>query len=560
MLGIIERLQKLEKRVVDLYNKLMKDGGSGESQNLQQTLENGNVASDTSIIIEDTDEGHQVEIGGRYINLTYPASTLENTRYGMREILVRDEDGNSNGGLTFGVGKFFFPVKNSNTNYTIATLDDVISPDLQQVLDTGNSSTTELNIRSISDPAIGITVRPNTISIDTPQGALSAYSNGITHLNPDATIETNLNIGNRIATGTANYSFDPNKDANDYIIATTSDIPTILPVSETQSGIVDNISLQELGGVDKYINGVRIGKGNNTASTSNTVIGSNALMASTTATSNTAIGRSTLALATTGSFNTAVGAVSLANLTTGTQNVGLGGGALRNLTTGGFNLGIGTNALVNNITGIRNTAIGAGTGIAVTGNNNTAIGYLAMGMSNVVSTGELNIALGFQAGGQLTSGSGNILIENQQLFASTITTGSGNVILKQGLASTGVTTGNNNTVIGNVTGLPTDASNLALLSDGSGNIAIRKEADNSLLAPTLTNALIDSGGVKSLVTKEYLTEHLKLKGYTVATLPVGTIGDNAYVTDALTPTYLGIVIGGGAVTCKVFFNGTNWIT
>jgi len=34
----------------------------------------------------------------------------------------------------------------------------------------------------------------------------------------------------------------------------------------------------------------------------------------------------------------------------------------------------------------------------------------------------------------------------------------------------------------------------------------------------------------------------------------------AYVTDALTPTYLGTLTGGGAVTCPVFFDGTNWIS
>ena len=49
-------------------------------------------------------------------------------------------------------------------------------------------------------------------------------------------------------------------------------------------------------------------------------------------------------------------------------------------------------------------------------------------------------------------------------------------------------------------------------------------------------------------------------GFTVATLPTGVIGMRAYVTDALAPTYLGVVVGGGAVTCPVFFNGTNWIT
>lgn len=48
-------------------------------------------------------------------------------------------------------------------------------------------------------------------------------------------------------------------------------------------------------------------------------------------------------------------------------------------------------------------------------------------------------------------------------------------------------------------------------------------------------------------------------GYTVAALPVGTVGQRAYVTDALTPTYGATVAGGGAVVIPVFFNGTAWI-
>lgn len=52
---------------------------------------------------------------------------------------------------------------------------------------------------------------------------------------------------------------------------------------------------------------------------------------------------------------------------------------------------------------------------------------------------------------------------------------------------------------------------------------------------------------------------LRLKGYTVGTLPAGTIGDTAYVTDALTPTFLATVVGGGAVVTTVFYNGTNWV-
>lgn len=53
---------------------------------------------------------------------------------------------------------------------------------------------------------------------------------------------------------------------------------------------------------------------------------------------------------------------------------------------------------------------------------------------------------------------------------------------------------------------------------------------------------------------------LRKKGYTVATLPSGVVGDTAYVTDATAPTYLGALTGGGAVTCPVFYNGSAWVS
>ena len=51
---------------------------------------------------------------------------------------------------------------------------------------------------------------------------------------------------------------------------------------------------------------------------------------------------------------------------------------------------------------------------------------------------------------------------------------------------------------------------------------------------------------------------IRLKGYTVATLPAGTQGDTAFVTDALAPAFLTAVVGGGAVVTPVFHDGTNW--
>lgn len=72
-----------------------------------------------------------------------------------------------------------------------------------------------------------------------------------------------------------------------------------------------------------------------------------------------------------------------------------------------------------------------------------------------------------------------------------------------------------------------------------------------LESPTFTGTLTAPSIVSTTI--------IRLKGYTVATLPAGTVGDTAYVTDALAPTFLATVVGGGAVTTPVFYNGTNWI-
>jgi hypothetical protein len=57
-----------------------------------------------------------------------------------------------------------------------------------------------------------------------------------------------------------------------------------------------------------------------------------------------------------------------------------------------------------------------------------------------------------------------------------------------------------------------------------------------------------------------VTGTIRTQGYTVATLPAaGTVGRKAYVTDALAPTFLAVIVGGGAVRCPVFDNGTAWV-
>jgi hypothetical protein len=78
--------------------------------------------------------------------------------------------------------------------------------------------------------------------------------------------------------------------------------------------------------------------------------------------------------------------------------------------------------------------------------------------------------------------------------------------------------------------------------------------------------IFSSGGVSIANTTDpgagnlSVTGTIRTQGYTVATLPAaGTAGRRAYVTDALAPTFLTAIVGGGAVVCPVFDNGTVWV-
>ena len=95
---------------------------------------------------------------------------------------------------------------------------------------------------------------------------------------------------------------------------------------------------------------------------------------------------------------------------------------------------------------------------------------------------------------------------------------------------------------------------LALICNQNGGTQKSILLDASTL--TTNNRIVtfqDKDGVLALVG-----DILKLKAYTVGTLPAGTVGDMAYVTDALAPTYNATVVGGGAISVPVFYNGTNW--
>jgi hypothetical protein len=80
--------------------------------------------------------------------------------------------------------------------------------------------------------------------------------------------------------------------------------------------------------------------------------------------------------------------------------------------------------------------------------------------------------------------------------------------------------------------------------------AMRIDSDGNLLV-----GLTSATGVALL----QVSGPIRTTGYTVATLPAGTVGMRTYVTDALAPSFGVAVAGSGAVTIPVFYDGANWI-
>jgi hypothetical protein len=182
----------------------------------------------------------------------------------------------------------------------------------------------------------------------------------------------------------------------------------------------------------------------NTTGSFNTAVGMLSLFTNTIGSSNTAMGDGALLSNLTGSFNTAIGRVALLSNTDGSGNTASGAQALDSNTTGNHNTAYGYQTLLDNITGYENTAVGVGAlSNNTTGYQNAATGAFAL-HSN--AQGEGNTAAGWHALYNNTSG-GNTGIGFGALFNNT--TGGLNIALG---ANTGgaVTTASNVIVIGTV--------------------------------------------------------------------------------------------------------------
>jgi hypothetical protein len=147
---------------------------------------------------------------------------------------------------------------------------------------------------------------------------------------------------------------------------------------------------------------------------------------------NTGVGIGSLDALTSGDRNTAVGYNSGTAMTTALYNTFVGDSAGATNGTGANNTAIGMSSLGANSGGHRNTAVGYSAGNAMTGHDGTAIGNealnLATGAGNtavgkdagkIIEGGEYNICLGYQAGDNISSGSGNVVIGKADVSSAT---------------------------------------------------------------------------------------------------------------------------------------------
>lgn len=93
-------------------------------------------------------------------------------------------------------------------------------------------------------------------------------------------------------------------------------------------------------------------------------------------------------------------------------------------------------------------------------------------------------------------------------------------------------------------------------NDGAGNSS---QVNIAASGSTVSFSVVEAGTGAGTLLRYTVDKPFKFQGYTVATLPAGGVGDNAYVTDALLPSFLTTIAGGGAVVTPVFYNGSNWV-
>jgi hypothetical protein len=180
----------------------------------------------------------------------------------------------------------------------------------------------------------------------------------------------------------------------------------------------------------------------------------------------------------------------------------------------------------------------------------------------------------------------NVVIATANGFAGTVVDANNEATVTLKTTVTGIVKGNGTALSAAVSGTdyaPATSGGSILYGNGAGgfsNVTIGTNlsftggtlnASSSMVYPGagIPNSTGSAWGTSYSVTgtgtnvvldnKPTIKEPIVGTGFTVATLPAGTIGMRTYVTDALAPTFLGVLVGGGAIKAPAFYNGTAWV-
>ena len=377
-----------------------------------------------------------------------------------------------------------FPTLNQNTTGNAAT-----STTAGNITATSNTTLTSLaNLATVgtitSGTWSGTVIGSNVGGAGTVNGLMKANGSGVVSA---AVAGTDYQAPLTVAPSTGQFLTSA---AGGTFTWTSSSAVTGVPYTGATGAV-------NLGAYDLTVNGLTIGRGNNSIST-NTAIGSGALSQTTTGAYNTAVGQQALYRLSTTSNNTAIGnsagmynvgsnntAIGYNALTgqsgytnDGSYNIAVGVGAMQKATSAKNNVTIGSGALLNNEIGNYNVALGyiagqsygvAGTSNLTTINQSVLIGQAARPLANS-STNE--IVIGYNVVG---NGSNTVTIGTASNTANYFT-GDINLTGKvNGGTWSGTTIGSNYGGAGTVNGL--------LKANGSGVVSTAV-AGTDYLTPT----------------------------------------------------------------------------
>jgi hypothetical protein len=204
---------------------------------------------------------------------------------------------------------------------------------------------------------------------------------------------TKVNTSGSITAGTVSYPNTHNSTSGQVLTINSNGVSSWANPASSGVPYTGATGAVNLGAYDLTVNGLNIGRGAGNIST-NTSVGSNALVSNIGGGYNTAVGIGALQVNTNGSFNTSLGTNALL-YNNGDQNIAVGSAALQNNSSGNLNTALGFSSNTANTSGNENTSLGHGSlSTNTTGSSNTAIGAQSnVGVNNLSNA----TALGYQA-------------------------------------------------------------------------------------------------------------------------------------------------------------------